>query len=361
MIDSGQDILAQDIIAGNAHYAADAGSTDAYAVSLPAAPASYTDGLTVRFKANTVCTGPSTLNVNSLGAIAIKRPDTGNTRDGDIVAGQMVEVVYRGGSFYMVSPANGTIPFFQQDIALSANDTFTSNTFAAGSSQDGSVLFVCVNDQSFIYRFQRDALTGQYIETHRRDATLAIPSGDGAAMIVIGNYLYFFTNDNTNIVCSRFLAADLTGEQVMTVPTVACTGQIAAWTDGVDAYVLSNNSQTTSRRWTVSGTTFTAASTYTAVNDVLENDQSSNFYDGVTLYSMWENSGTLRVNKTTDLTIVSGFTQTTYRTPTLSDSQPGNILINIDATKMYMGMFYAYYDEAAKISARFRIWPVTKP
>lgn len=104
MIDSGQDILAQDIIAGNAHYAADAGSTDAYAISLPAAPGSYTDGLTIRFKANTANTGASTLNVNSLGAISIKRPDLTDTQSGDIIANQIVEVIYRSSAFYMVSP-----------------------------------------------------------------------------------------------------------------------------------------------------------------------------------------------------------------------------------------------------------------
>lgn len=132
MIAAGSDILAQDIIAGNAHYAADAGSTDAYAVSLPTAPSSYTDGLAVRFKANTVNTGASTLNVNSLGAIAIKRPDGTDTRTGDILANQLVEVVYRSSAFYMVSPlANVT------KIAIDTTEvTFTDGNGGAGAGTE---------------------------------------------------------------------------------------------------------------------------------------------------------------------------------------------------------------------------------
>lgn len=129
MVDAGQDILAQDIIAGNAHYAADAGSSDTYVISLPAAPSSYTDGLTVRFKANTLNTGASTLNVNSLGAIAIKRPDGTDTRTGDIIAGQLVEVVYRSSAFYMISPLAST-----NKIAI---DT-TEVTFADGNGGGGA-------------------------------------------------------------------------------------------------------------------------------------------------------------------------------------------------------------------------------
>lgn len=100
----GQPATAQDIIKSTALYAADAGGTDAYAISLPTAPSAYADGLTVRFKANTANTGASTLNVNTLGAIAIKRPDGTDTQTGDIVANQIVEVCYRNSAFHMISP-----------------------------------------------------------------------------------------------------------------------------------------------------------------------------------------------------------------------------------------------------------------
>lgn len=101
---AGSDANAQDIISSVYMYAADAGGSDTYAVSLPTAPSSYTDGLTVRFKANTANTGPATINVNTLGAEAILRPDGTALQTGDIVANQIVEVIYRNSDFYMLSP-----------------------------------------------------------------------------------------------------------------------------------------------------------------------------------------------------------------------------------------------------------------
>lgn len=85
-------------------YAADTAATDAYTVALNPSPAAYFVGLTVNFKAATANTGASTLNVNSLGAIAIKKlGGSTDTATGDIVVGQIVTVVYDGTNFQMQS------------------------------------------------------------------------------------------------------------------------------------------------------------------------------------------------------------------------------------------------------------------
>ena len=49
-------------------YAADAGATDAYAITLSPAPSAYSTGMVVHFYAKTANTGACTLNVNGLGA-----------------------------------------------------------------------------------------------------------------------------------------------------------------------------------------------------------------------------------------------------------------------------------------------------
>lgn len=87
-------------------YAADGGSTDAYAITLSPAPSGYTTGTHYRFKANTANTGACTLNVNSLGAKTIKKVQGGITTDladNDIRAGQFVDVVYDGTNLQMQS------------------------------------------------------------------------------------------------------------------------------------------------------------------------------------------------------------------------------------------------------------------
>lgn len=93
---------------GSNTYAADAGSTDDYAITLTPAPAAYTTGMVVKFKANTANTGAATLNVNSLGAKTIVKNYNTTLADNDIKAGQLVEVIYDGTNFQLISPVSNS-------------------------------------------------------------------------------------------------------------------------------------------------------------------------------------------------------------------------------------------------------------
>ena len=57
----------------------------------------------VAFKANTANTGACTLNLNSLGAKAIKVDGNVDPATGDIQAGQVVLVIYDGTNFQLTS------------------------------------------------------------------------------------------------------------------------------------------------------------------------------------------------------------------------------------------------------------------
>jgi hypothetical protein len=89
---------------GSETYAADAGANDTYAITLSPAPAAYTTGMVVRFKANTINTGAATLNVNGLGAKTIVKGVSTTLDSGDIAASQFITVVYDGTNFVMQSP-----------------------------------------------------------------------------------------------------------------------------------------------------------------------------------------------------------------------------------------------------------------
>jgi hypothetical protein len=104
---AGEKVLAteyNEVVKAAGLYAADAGATDSYAITVTPAPSSYISGMTFQFKANTANTGTATLNVNSLGAKSILRPDSSALADGDIAAGQIVAVVYNGTNFLLLSP-----------------------------------------------------------------------------------------------------------------------------------------------------------------------------------------------------------------------------------------------------------------
>jgi hypothetical protein len=91
-------------------YSADTGTANAYVVTLSPVPASLTAliGAPVRFKAANACTGASTLNVNGLGAAAIKHQDGASAlTTGDIVAGQVVEAFYDGTYFQIRQASSG--------------------------------------------------------------------------------------------------------------------------------------------------------------------------------------------------------------------------------------------------------------
>lgn len=108
-------------------YGADGGSTDTYAVSLNPAPTSYANiiGVPISITFNTANTGPATLNINSLGAVDLKKSVSTALATGDIFAGQAFIVIYDGTNFQMSgfsAPTSAT----RAEIA-----TGTSNVLAA--------------------------------------------------------------------------------------------------------------------------------------------------------------------------------------------------------------------------------------
>lgn len=120
---------------GSANYAADAGASDTYAITLAPAPTAYVTGMPVSFKANTANTGAATLNVNSIGAITIKKQYNQDLATGDIVANQIVDVIYDGTNFQMQSPVaaatTSTLQYLGTSGAISAATSvdFTSGTY----------------------------------------------------------------------------------------------------------------------------------------------------------------------------------------------------------------------------------------
>jgi len=92
-------------------YAASTTGNDTYVVTLSPVPTSLVNGMTIRFKPDTANTGAATLNVNSLGALAIVTGLSTALVTGDIVANQVVEVTYNstGTVWQLKNPASAII------------------------------------------------------------------------------------------------------------------------------------------------------------------------------------------------------------------------------------------------------------
>jgi hypothetical protein len=83
----------------------DSATTDAYAVAPQPVHAQYFTGMRVRFRAATLNTAASTLNLNGLGAKALEYNGDAVVT-GDIIANQIVEAEYEGTAFQMLTPPN---------------------------------------------------------------------------------------------------------------------------------------------------------------------------------------------------------------------------------------------------------------
>jgi len=84
-------------------YAADSVGTDAYAITVAPAIGAYAAGQEFTFKAGTANTGACTLNVSGLGAKAIKKNVSEDLATSDILADQIVKVVYDGTNMQFVN------------------------------------------------------------------------------------------------------------------------------------------------------------------------------------------------------------------------------------------------------------------
>jgi hypothetical protein len=82
----------------------------------------YTAGETLRFIAANTNTGATTLNVNSIGAIAITKQGATPLAAGDIKAGALVSVAYDGTQFQLQTPSTGALIGVQ---VISATGTYT--------------------------------------------------------------------------------------------------------------------------------------------------------------------------------------------------------------------------------------------
>lgn len=99
---------------GEEIYGVPNGGTDAYSITVAPVPPAYVDGMVFRFKADVANTGAATLNVNTLGAINIVKSFNLALADGDIKAGQLVEVQYDSTTttFQLLSPVTNFSPTF---------------------------------------------------------------------------------------------------------------------------------------------------------------------------------------------------------------------------------------------------------
>lgn len=125
-------------------YAADTVGTDTYAITITPTPSALANGNMFNFKAGTSNTGGATLNVNGLGAKAIKKNYNTALADNDILAGQIVTVIYdlSNDCFQMQSQlANSAIGLLTTSLLATESISDRQAVSAYYYQADGGVTF----------------------------------------------------------------------------------------------------------------------------------------------------------------------------------------------------------------------------
>lgn len=135
-VGSGNKMVTQTGLQKNAEsYAATATGNDTYVITLSPIPTSLVNGMHLKFKADVANTWAATLNVNSLGAISLVTGLSTALATGDIVANQVVEVVYNSTwpVFQVLNPASALLvaPAISGILGTWASATLSSSTLAS--------------------------------------------------------------------------------------------------------------------------------------------------------------------------------------------------------------------------------------
>lgn len=115
-----------DILHGEV-YVADTAANDTYLVAPVPAYTAYVTGMRINFKAVTANTGAATLNVNGIGAISIVKNVSTALDTGDILANQIVSVLYDGTNFVIISSRSGL-------VEVANNQTITGDKTLSGAT-----------------------------------------------------------------------------------------------------------------------------------------------------------------------------------------------------------------------------------
>lgn len=170
---------------GQSIYALDTGSANAYAIALSPVPVAYATGMVVRFKSSFQNSASATLNVNSLGAITLKKSGSTNLASADIASGQFVEAAYDGTNFQVISPITngvGTVTSVATGDGLSGGTITTSGTVTVATG-------VAVNTASASTKVNFSTSSTSYVDITNLTVSIT-PKHNTSTILVAFNLCY---------------------------------------------------------------------------------------------------------------------------------------------------------------------------
>lgn len=203
----------------------DTGAANAYAVAMPNTITSYVAGVSVRFQPANANTGASTLNIDTIGPVSIKRPDGSNLEAGDIVTTQIIELTYDGTNFVFtgawpagyyddVIAAAAAAALSETNAGTSETNAATSETNAATSETNAATSETNAATSETNAEAAWDAFNARYLGSKASDPTLdndGNPLIDGATYWnTTSNRLRVYDLGNTTWIENIIASTDIT-------------------------------------------------------------------------------------------------------------------------------------------------------
>jgi hypothetical protein len=189
--------LAKSVQNGVVNFAADAGTPNQIAVTLAPALTAYNVGLRLIIKVAYANTTQVVINANAIGAVPLVHADLTQLAGGELKAGQMIECVYDGTHFQMLSGGSGG-----GYILLTApRSVYVNPTTGSDTAYDGSQAAVVGTHGPFLtitralQEMTKYNLGGWSFSIYLADgtynitATIAMPAPNGSGtVLLIGNH-----------------------------------------------------------------------------------------------------------------------------------------------------------------------------
>jgi hypothetical protein len=118
----------------------DAGIANAYVLTFSANFSAYTDGIVLYWTPANTNTTSSTVNLNGLGIINIVNPDGSNLQANEIVANQPAIILYKTGTFTLITPGTIYSSFTATWIGFGGSPPGNSATFTLNYRKIGNLV-----------------------------------------------------------------------------------------------------------------------------------------------------------------------------------------------------------------------------
>lgn len=185
---------------GALDYAATSGSANAYLLSFSQALPAYITGMPFFFKASFSNTGAATMNINSLGAKAVKKNVSDDVETGDIIEGKLYMGMYDGTNIVIINIPKSTskISSYPDNYSLAAS--IASNALTITRKGDGGVDLTSSNIATCPFRNPTLTLGTIVRMLYSANASITIPQGAtlGYAANESGRFYVYEGTDGTN-------------------------------------------------------------------------------------------------------------------------------------------------------------------